>query len=577
MERTYEHVDGWQPQAQLGDGAPRDHAAIAEACGLDDAIRMVRHAVRASIMWNMGHAWMTIAVAGAFLLAVGGTTAGRDCSQCHQLQLTGDDLSAWRENAGEWGVAGDAAPAPADEKLLATKPGTGAIVNGPTGRTVNLFSKQEFGDVRAHLEFMVSKDSNSGVYLMGRYEVQVYDSWEKPPDYPGIECGGIYQRWDERRDKDKGFEGHSPRVNASKPPGAWQTFDIVFRAPRFDEAGRKVANARFEKVAHNGVLVHRDIELTGPTRAAAYGDENPLGPLMLQGDHGPVAYRNIWVAPAGPNPFFAMDTATKDPNHQTAQQQVEMLKELGYAGIGVGYAGPAPLAEMLAQLDEHGLQLFAVYTGINIDRGGPAYDPSLSEAMKVLEGRNTILWLFIQSNAYKPSAPAGDSRAVAILGELADAAARHKVRISLYPHHGFWLETVEDTVRIAEQVDKPNVGVTFNLCHWLRVSENRDARAVVEKAMPFLSVVNINGADSDGRDWKTLIQTLDRGTFDMRGFLETLRDAGYTGPIGFQGYGIGGDAHDNLKRTMAAWEKHSQVLRGDVAAFGAPKKAPGQE
>jgi sugar phosphate isomerase/epimerase len=92
--------------------------------------------------------------------------------------------------------------------------------------------------------------------------------------------------------------------------------------------------------------------------------------------------------------------------------------------------------------------------------------------------------------------------------------------------------------------------------------------------MPYLSVVNINGADTDGKDWKTLIQTLDRGTFDMRGFLETLRDAGYTGPIGFQGYGIGGDARDNLKRTMAAWEKHSQVLRGDVTTFGEPKKAP---
>ena len=63
------------------------------------------------------------------------------------------------------------------------------------------------------------------------------------------------------------------------------------------------------------------------------------------------------------------------------------------------------------------------------------------------------------------------------------------------------------------------------------------------------------GADSGGKDWKTLIQTLDRGTFDMRKFLKTLFDSGYTGPIGFQGYGIGGDAHDNLKRTMDAWRE----------------------
>jgi sugar phosphate isomerase/epimerase len=514
-----------------------------------------------------------VAVAITVFVVCAVPVVGRDCSGCHKLHLTGDDLSAWRGSTGDWTVVQDATLDPANEKLLTGKPGTGAILNGPKGRTVNLLSRQEFGDVRAHIEFMVSKDSNSGVYFMGRYEVQVFDSWQKQSSQPGIECGGIYERWDESRTP-KGFEGHSPRVNASKPPGEWQTFDVVFRAPRFDSSGRKIANARFEKVVHNGVLVHRDVELTGPTRASAYNDEKPLGPLMLQGDHGPVAYRNLWVAPAGPNPFFAMDTAVRDENHTTARQQAQTLKELGYPGIAVGYDRAGPLADLLKELEERDLQLYAVYTGINIDPDAQPYDPALKDAMKALEGRNVILWLFAQSKTHKLSAESGDARAVEILRELADAAARHKVRISLYPHHAFWLETVEDAVRIAEKVDRPNVGVTFNLCHWLRVSENRDAKAVIERAMPRLSVVSINGADTDGRDWKTLIQTLDRGTFDMRGFLETLRDAGYTGPIGFQGYGIGGDVRDNLKRTMAAWEKHSQVLRGDVTAYGAPKKAP---
>jgi sugar phosphate isomerase/epimerase len=295
---------------------------------------------------------------------------------------------------------------------------------------------------------------------------------------------------------------------------------------------------------------------------------------MLQGDHGPVAYRNLWLAPAGPNPFFAMDTATRDPNHATAGQQAQMLQELGYAGMAVGYDRAGSLEDLLRELDKRDLQLFAVYAGINIDSGAQPYDPALKEAMKALAGRNVILWIFAQSKELKPSAIEGDARAVEILRELAETAASHKVRISLYHHNDFWLETIEDAVRIAEQVNRPNVGVTFNLCHWLRVSESRDAKAAIGKAVPYLSVVNINGADSDGKDWNTLIQTLDRGTFDIRGFLETLRDAGYTGPIGFQGYGIGGDAHENLKRTMAAWEKHSEVLRGDVTVFGEPKKAP---
>ena len=233
-------------------------------------------------------------IVAAFVLLTGVGAIGKDCSECHKLQVTGKDFSAWRSDTAQWQIVGGAHLSPADEKALLAEPGANAILNGPAGRTANLFSKQEFGDVRAHIEFMVSKDSNSGVYFMSRYEIQIFDSWQKQPEYPGIECGGIYQRWDEGRNP-QGFEGHSPRVNASKTPGQWQTFDIVFRAPRFDKNGRKITNARFEKVVHNGVLVHSDIELTGPTRASAYDDEKSTGPLMLQGDHGPIAYRNIKI------------------------------------------------------------------------------------------------------------------------------------------------------------------------------------------------------------------------------------------------------------------------------------------
>jgi sugar phosphate isomerase/epimerase len=516
------------------------------------------------------HGWAAVS---SILLLMSTAAPGNDSGEQRQLILTGDYLSAWRGDTGQWAVIGNARLKPSDAEFLTTEPGTGAIFNGPLGKTVNLLSKREFGDVRAHIEFMVSKDSNSGVYFMGRYELQVFDSWGKTPEYPGIECGGIYERWDENRPSGtKGFEGRSARVNASREPGQWQTFDAIFRAPRFDKAGRKIANARFEKVTHNGVVVHRDVEVTGPTRSSAYDDEKPVGPLMLQGDHGPVAYRNIRLAPAGPNPFFAMDTATKDDNHKTASQQVQMLKEFGYAGISAGYETPESLAETLKELDARDLQLFAVYAGIDVDPGERPYDPSLVDAMKVLEGRNTILWLFAESRTQKPSASAGDRRAVEIIRELADTAATHTVRIALYPHQGFWLETIDDAMRIAEKVDRRNVGVTFNLCHWLRTSGGGDAEPVLQRAMPRLFAVTINGADTGGRDWKTLIQPLDRGTFDVRGFLATLRDVGYTGPVGFQGYGIGGDARENLRRTMAAWAEYSQVLCEDAAVFGEPKK-----
>lgn len=472
------------------------------------------------------------------------------------VSLTGEDLSAWHGDTGQWRVIGGVFLNPANEKLLSVK--TGTIINGPTGRTSHLLSKAEFGDVKAHIEFMVPRESNSGVYFMGRYEIQVFDSWEKTSPYPGIECGGIYQRWDNSRDP-KGFEGHSPRVNASRPPGQWQTFDVVFRAPRFDKRGRKLSNARFETVVHNGVLIHEDIELTGPTRAGMANDEKPTGPLMLQGDHGPVAYRNIRIEPAGPLPFFALDNAATDDKHKTAKKQVAMLKELGYDGISS--RGGEGLAEMADELDRNGLQLFTVYLGVNIDSDQPAYGQELIDAIEVLKGRNAMLWLFVRSNKLKPSDLAGDERAKKIIREVAEMAAKSKVRIALYPHHGFWVESVEDALRVAKDVDRANVGVTFNLCHWLRVDDEKNMKSLIESAMPHLFVVSINGADSGGKDWKTLIQTLDRGTFDVRKFLDTLADAGYTGPIGFQGYGIGGDAYDNLERTMNAWRELNEPAR----------------
>ena len=204
----------------------------------------------------------------------------------------GKNLDAWRPPLGDWMIVGEVSMDAQKPKALAWKPGSGVALNGQQGRTVNLLSQQEFGDIEAHLEFIIPAKSNSGVYFMGRYELQVYDSYGVLKDkYPGIECGGIYPRWVNNHE----MEGHTPSVNASLPPGQWQTFDVVFRAPRFDASGKKIANGRFVRVLHNGKLVHENVEVTGPTRAARYNDEKPVGPIMLQGDHGPVAYRNVRV------------------------------------------------------------------------------------------------------------------------------------------------------------------------------------------------------------------------------------------------------------------------------------------
>ena len=493
------------------------------------------------------------------VIMIGGQAMGAGLTK--RVYLTGRDFSQWRDDTGQWEVVGDVSLNAENEKLLSSTLGNGAVLNGPTGRTGHLFSKVEFGDVRAHVEFAVAKGSNSGVYFQGRYEIQILDSW-------GVEveklkhgdCGGIYQRWDNRRGQgNEGYEGHAPRVNASREPGQWQTFDVVFRAPRFDKNGRKISNARFEKVVHNGVVVHEDVEVYGPTRAGAWGDEKALGPLMLQGDHGPVAYRNIWIEPAGPLPFYSMDTALRDGKHDTPKKIAGTLKELGYSGFGT--TGCTGLEELIEELDENDLRLYTTYVGANIDADQQKYDPKLQDAIDALEGRNAILWLFVRSNKIKASSDEGDPRAVEIIREIADMAAEKGVRVALYPHTGFLVQTVEDAVRVAKKVDRKNVGVTFNLCHWLKVGSKHDMRSLIEMAMPRLFLVTINGADKGGDNWQQLIQPLGQGTFDVCGFLRTLSECGYNGPLAFQGYGIGGDSRENLTRTMEGWKKLSACMQ----------------
>ncbi len=204
-------------------------------------------------------------------------------------------LKEFKETSKNWSITGNAFVDREQKKVLIPSKGTGLLVNIPVvGMNSNIFSKFEHGDIELELDVMMPVKSNSGIYFQGRYEVQLLDSWGKENPESG-DMGGLYKRWDEskKEEKDRGFEGRSPNINAAKAPGLWQHFKIIFHAPTFDDSGNKVKNAWFEEVWLNGKLLHKNIEATGPSRAAAFSNEVPLAPLMFQGDHGPVAFRNI--------------------------------------------------------------------------------------------------------------------------------------------------------------------------------------------------------------------------------------------------------------------------------------------
>jgi hypothetical protein len=209
-----------------------------------------------------------------------------------QALFNGKDLTGWKFRGGEksaakskWSVVDSVTLDPKMPDRLVGSPGKGVLLSGDDGRGVDLLSEIQHGDCELHVEFTVSKGSNSGVYFQGQYEVQIFDSFGKADkDLKYGDCGGIYNT-------------APPKTNASKAPGEWQFFDMVFQAPRFDDKDKKIANAKFIKVVHNGMVIHENVEVKGPTTSALGGPERPLGPLMLQGDHGPVAFRNVWLKP----------------------------------------------------------------------------------------------------------------------------------------------------------------------------------------------------------------------------------------------------------------------------------------
>ncbi|HYT90836.1 MAG TPA: sulfatase-like hydrolase/transferase [Gemmataceae bacterium] len=205
-------------------------------------------------------------------------------------------LQGWKDPAQDWQIVADVGLDPDNPRRLASKPGSGVIVNGPKGRARNLITRGNFGDVELHMEFNVPKGSNSGVKFHGHYEIQIDDSYGRK-EVSGKNCGGIYPRAELKPKYHYLDDGIAPKTNACKPPGEWQTLDAIFLAPRFDAKGNKVASARIVKAVLNGQVIHEDIELKTPTGSNWKNQEMATGPLFLQGDHGPVAFRNVRVRP----------------------------------------------------------------------------------------------------------------------------------------------------------------------------------------------------------------------------------------------------------------------------------------
>jgi hypothetical protein len=223
------------------------------------------------------------------LLLVNFLTASLSSAQSLKTTVPLLDLSAFVSPAKGWELAADVYADPDLTGNFSLSKGTGILV-GQAGKTKSgsaLNSIFQYGDIDIEMDYLVAKGARSGIYLQGRYKLQLADSWgiiqPKSGDNGGLEAGL----------NDTRHQGQAPRQNVSRAPGLWQHIKISFQAPRFDASGVKTENAKMLQVWLNGVLIHENVEMPGPASDAADSSEVPAGPLRFQGEQGSVAFKNI--------------------------------------------------------------------------------------------------------------------------------------------------------------------------------------------------------------------------------------------------------------------------------------------
>jgi hypothetical protein len=247
-----------------------------------------------------------------------------------------DNLSAFTTQSNNWKIVGGASADISKENALTTTPGKGVLAciheKGKYGNQYELISNFKHGDLDIEMDFMLAKGSNSGIYLQGNYEVQLFDSWgKKGAKYN--DCGGIYERWnDSKPEGEKGYEGYAPRFNVAKAPGLWQNIKISYQAPRFDANGKKVSNAVFLSIILNGVTIHENVEVSGPTRGSLTAEDVAMGPIRIQGDHGSLAIKNIVINNFDKKPGTLSDLTYK--TYYGALSETEDLTKMTPAETG---------------------------------------------------------------------------------------------------------------------------------------------------------------------------------------------------------------------------------------------------
>lgn len=213
------------------------------------------------------------------------------------------------------------------------------------------------------------------------------------------------------------------------------------------------------------------------------------------------------------------------------------LKSLGYDGVSQVKDGGAKLKEQIEAFEAVGLEVLSIYLNVK-DK------PIDAEVVEPLANRGAMIEL-----TTGPITP----ELVKAVRQTAELADKLDIQVALYPHYGNGVATMPQAMDLIAKVDHPNLGVMFNVCHFLKSEKIEEMENVIEKAGDRLFAVSTCGADVDGKGWNELIKPLDQGDFSQVLLLKALKKAGFHGPVGLQCYAVKGDKRTNLENSMAAW------------------------
>jgi sugar phosphate isomerase/epimerase len=262
--------------------------------------------------------------------------------------------------------------------------------------------------------------------------------------------------------------------------------------------------------------------------------------------------------------FFPFCMSHSDSAKRSLDDQAVLFSELGYPGCGhlsqeLGYKGfgfpkNTTVAQRAASLEKQGLRLKVAFVRMRLDAAQPIDMEKLKATMPILGKHKSMLGVLLLGDRKKDL----DGKAVALLNQIADLANADGVELAIYPHSGDYTETVEQSIRVARKVNRPKqVGVMFNLFHWMNVERNQDLKTLLTEARPWLKMVNINGSSKN----KAQVLPLDQGDFEIENLLSILREIDYRGPIGLMCWGIGGDAREHLVSSMVKWKTLASPVR----------------